>query len=243
MKRLISAVAVCAILGLAAGCASAPPAADAFRSPSHAAPATGVTLLLLHTPSAEPGYHPGDKLVVPMLEAALRQRGYRVARIADADYAFAVAQRLRQMGDATAGLTRQQQAVAEFDALAAVAKVACQQTGSPLLLRTRLLTRSTELWQNRALWDGVKRPLLFAAAAPGAMLAWVDGTGPGISLELVAVDATGALMVKDYGGIALPYENVVEGKDMGVRLRDKPFANEAELREGLGLVLTALLGS
>lgn len=55
--------------------------------------------------------------------------------------------------------------------------------------------------------------------------------------------AAGALMLKDYGGIALPYENVLGGKEIQVRLRDNPFAEPDELREGLGLVLAALLGS
>lgn len=202
-------------------------AAQSFRAPEQHS-----LVLLLHVPAAEPAYREGDPAAKRLVTEALTQRGYRVGLIEHSDYALLLQSELAGLRSRTSSPTSQEVAEAEARALATLAKVACKQADSPLLLRTRLLTRPTTLWQSVASWDGQKRQLPFDGSE--RVLANVQGTGPGMSLEAVAADPAGRLVVKSYGGASVPY---VSGKAAYTRPRVNLFSSDTELKEGIAIAL------
>jgi len=222
---------------LVLGCAgpSIKAASDRYVSPDFRPPKTGSIILVLHLPALEPVYRVGDEEIRKLVQASLFKAGYRVGVIEPEDYMLALRAEFQQLRRTTPAPTPEQLALAEMQALSTVAKVGSELTGSPVLLRTRLLTRSANLWQSYATWDGVSRPIVFADSKPNEVRANIEGTGSGISLEVVATSSDGRLLLKNYGGISLPFYASRSGRPLTV---DKPLAVQSHLAQGVAIALS-----
>lgn len=221
------------------GCAttSVSAAQDRYVSPQFVPPPPGSLLLLLHLPANEPAYRSRDADVRQLVANELMKAGYRVAFVEPDDYRFAVRAELQELRSTTAAPSSGQLAEAEMRALATVSKVGSEASGGHLLVRTRLLTRSAELWQSYAKWDGVSRPIVFEGSSPGEVQRNIGGTAPGISVEVIATGRDGRLLLKSYGGVALPFYASRSGQPV---LLDDPLSVPQHLQEGVGIALSPL---
>jgi hypothetical protein len=192
---------------------------------------------VLHLPANEPSYRSADAEVRKLVHEELVKAGYRVAFVESDDYGLALRHELQQLHRTTATPSRNQLAEAEMRAMATVSIAGSAVSGSYLLLRTRLLTRPASLWQSYAKWDGVSRPIVFEGLKPGEVRANIEGTGSGISLEVVATGRDGRLLLKGFGGIALPFYSDRFGTPT---LVDRPLSVPEHLREGVGVALAPL---
>lgn len=164
-----------------------------------------------------------------------------VALIDPSDHALALRAELQPLFQALSPPTGAELAQAELRTLAMVSRAASPLTGSPLLIRTRVLNRSAELWQTVARWDGVSRPIAFHGAQPGRWSGEIVGSGPGISIEAVAVGPGGRFLMKHYGGIALPFAVTLTENRQPVLVPD-PLSVPAQIREGVDIALAPLRG-
>lgn len=229
---------------LLGGCGTPRPpvAADQFVAVGYLPPARGSLLLLMHLPAQEREDRRGDIESSALLAQSLVDHGYQVM-VLDADvYDQALRtewQGLPSDGASSAGESPDRIGLARADAraLVRVARAACSAAASPLFIRTRLRKRWVDLLQSHAYWDGVSRPLTFLDESPGRVGANIDGTAPGISLELLATDADGRLQVRSHGGVALPF--AVQGKATPVATRT--LFTRAQIEEGVGVALAPLL--
>jgi hypothetical protein len=212
-------------------------APDRYVSSQFAPPALGSLVLLLHIPANEASYRSRDTEIRKLVQDALVKLGYRVALVEAEDYGLALQAELQQLRRTTATPSRNQFAEAEMRALATVSKAGAEVSDHQLLLRTRLLTRPADLWQSFAKWDGVTRPIVFEASKPGEVRSNIQGTASGISLEAVATGRDGRLLLKNYGGIALPFYASLIGTPT---LVDGPLSNTQHLQEGVGIALSPL---
>lgn len=196
-----------------AGCASPTPKAipGQFVDADFAPPPKGSLVLVLHLPASERAYRHGDYEALAMVQDFLVRNGYRVAVIEPDDHAIALQAELRPLLDQNLTPTPAQLQRAELKALALVARVTADLSGSRLLLRTRLLTRPASLWQSHANWDGVSRPIGFTGTPPGRVAFEIEGTGTGVSIEATAISGAGRLLFRTFGGIALPFETDFRG--------------------------------
>jgi len=210
-------------------------APDRYVSSQFAPPATGSLVLLLHIPANEHSYRSRDAEVRKLVQDALVKLGYRVAQVEADDYGLALQAELQLLRRTTSTPTRNQLAEAEMRALATVSIAGSEVSGSQLLLRTRLLTRPADLWQSYAKWDGVSRPIVFEASKPGEVQANIQGTGSGISVEAVATGPDGRLLLKNYGGVALPFYASRSGTPI---LAESPLSNTQHLQEGVAIALS-----
>lgn len=228
-------------LPLVSACVSTlrPPAPDRYVAPQFAPPPPGSLLLLLHLPANEDAYRRRDAEVRQRVADGLMKAGYRVAFVEPDDYALAVRAEWQHLSRTTATPRMDQLAEAEMRALATVAKASSEVSGSPLLLRTRLLTRRAELWQSHARWDGVLRPILRTGSTTVPVPVDFSGTSSGISLELVATGRDGRLLVKNYGGVALPFSARSDGV---VSALNDPLADPRHVAEGVRVALLPLTG-
>lgn len=213
-----------AVMAVLAGCASTAPKSvpGQYIDQDLALPPKGSLVLLLHLPANERAYRHGDLEVQSLVQDALIRSGYKVAVVDPDDYTLALRAELQPMIGQSTGPTADQLQRAEFKALALVSRVTADLSGSQLLLRTRLLTRPANLWQSHAYWDGVSRPIGLAGTRPSRSFTEIQGTGPGVSIEVTAISAAGRLMFRTYGGIALPFEadglgNPVEARSLFTR--------------------------
>lgn len=212
-------------------------AQDRYVSPQFIPPSPGNRLLLLHLPANEPAYRSRDAEVRQLVADELIKAGYRVAIVEPDDYWFAFRAELQQLHSMTAMPSSSQLAEAEMRALVTVSKVGSEMSGGHLLVRTRLLTRPAELWQSYAKWDGVSRPIVFEGSKPGEVRANIGGTGSGVSVEAVATGRDGRLLLKSYGGVALPFYASRSGQPL---LLDNPLSDPQHLREGVSIALSPM---
>lgn len=238
MHRLTLCAALLAALSQLSGCAVHSPAgaADLHVAQHFTAPPKGSPVLLLHLPANEAAYRHGDTEVRAMVRDALVSKGFRVGIVGPEDYMLAVRAELQQLHRATQQPSPAMLAQAEGRALATVSKVAAEVSGSRLLVRTRLLTRQAELWQSHARWDGVTRRIVFVDAKQGETPQNIEGTGTGVSVEVVAMGPEGRLLIKSYGGIALPFSASRYGPPVPARIL---FTRE-HLLEGVAIALAPL---
>ena len=221
------------------GCGTRSPSAapDVYVSSQFVPPPPGSLLLLLHLAANETSYRSRDADVRKLVADELIKAGYRVAFVEPDDYGLALRAELQQLQRTTATPSRSQLAEAEMRALATVSKAGSEVSGSQLLLRTRLLTRPAELWQSHAKWDGVSRPIVFEGLKPGEVRANIEGTGSGISVEAIATGRDGRLLMKSYGGVALPFYAGRSGRPL---LVDAPLSVPEHLQEGVSIALLPL---
>ena len=226
-----------AALALLASCASPPPPQNVYLSKDYVPPAPNAMVLLLHVPADEAVYQAGDRLAQHIATSMLTAAGYRVGIVSADDYAVLLAAERQRLAQGAVQPSIQDWAKADFKALSTLASVAGRQTGSPMLVRTRLLTRSTIVRQRTAAWDGQTRQLLYVGM--NRDYASVRGTGSGVSLEVVAVDVSGKLLARSFGGVTLPY--LYQAEDGTAVERTDLFADDRELKEGAAIALTPLL--
>lgn len=238
MHGLTICTALLAALSQISSCAVYSPAgaADLYVAQHFTAPPKASPVLLLHLPANEAAYRHGDTEVREMVRDALVSKGFRVGIVDPEDYMLAVRAELQQLHQATKQPSPAMLAQAEGRALATVSKVAAEVSGSHLLLRTRLLTRQAELWQSHARWDGVTRRIAFVDAKQGETTQNIEGTGTGVSVEVVAMSPEGRLLIKSYGGIALPFSASHYGPPVPAR---NLFTREY-LQEGVAIALAPL---
>lgn len=239
-RRALLAAAGAAPLMLLGCAGTSPPAApDRYVSAQFVRPPAGSLVLLLHLPANEAVYRSRDADARQRVQDELTKAGYRVGLVEPDDYLLALRAEAQQLQRVTAAPSREQWAAAEMRALSTVSKVGAQLAGSHLLLRTRFLTRPAEIWQSYAKWDGVSRIITFEGAKPGEVRALINGNGSGISLEAVAADRDGRLLLKNYGGVALPFHANFLGRPL---LLDNPMSVLQHLDEGVGIAIAPLTG-
>lgn len=224
------------ILAIGLASCAAPPAADFYVAQAFSTPSARSLVLLLHTPADEPAYRAGDANAKHLVTESLKQAGYRVRHIEYAEYGPLLGHEMRRLHAISPRPGAKEIADAELHALRNLARAVCNEAESPLLLRTRLLTRPTTLWQSVATWDGQKRQVKFVEK--DKVLANIQGTGPGMSLEVIAADPDGKLVARSYGGASLPY---ISGRSGYAIPRDDLFADNKELAEGIAIALLPLL--
>lgn len=226
-------------LALVTGCAAGPSrsAPDQYVAKGYLAPPKGSIVLLLHLPAVEPSYRSGDGDARTLVQQALVRAGYKVGIVDPDDYLPAFESELGKLGRDISRLEARQVHMADLRALAIVARAGSEASGSHLLVRTRLLTRPAELWQSHAYWDGVVRPIVFSQSKPGVTPREIKGTGTGVSIEVTAVGATGQVLLRTFGGIALPFAVNFLGIPMDTA---SPFTRP-HLEEGVGAALSMLL--
>jgi len=234
LVALICAVVALTGSGFAAGQTAL--AADGSAAPAFVPPPPGSVVLLLHLPAVEPAYSHRDATVQSMVESALGGQGYRVVTVDPDDYQLALRAERAPLEASGRELSRDALGRAEARALALVARAATGAVGSPLFLRTRLLTRPAAALDHMVSWDGVIRPIVYLDAERGRVTVRFEGTATGVSVELLALGADGRLLVRSYGGIALPF--AIRGRDLPV---DAPMLfTRPQLEEGVGLALAPL---
>lgn len=238
MNRILRLLAFPWVIALGS-CATqeTPPGSPSHVGASYRAPHAGALVLLIHVPAAEPLYRPGDAAAKRLVANALVAHGWRVGFIEQADFDAALGHELRGLVTRTSTLTVGEVEAAEARALATVAQVACERTGSPLLLRTRLLSRVTHVWQSVAHWDGHKEQIQFLGT--DRVLANIQGAGPGVSLEVAAFNPAGQLVARTYGGVTLSY--VVKDASGVAVDRENLFAADTSLAEGVKRAVAPLL--
>ncbi|GAC1568904.1 MAG: hypothetical protein NVS3B3_22650 [Aquirhabdus sp.] len=112
------------------------------------------------------------------------------------------------------------------------------ETKATLVLRPNLVLRTAKLAGSAATWDGQQRRVPVLGSANET---WrYDGTTQGLSVELTAFSADGALVVHSFGGASLPFRsNLLTSKN---EVRPDLFAAENELKEAVELSLKPVLG-
>ncbi len=233
-------IAVSLAVALLAGCAtpSAKPPPGSYRSETLARLPAGSKLLILHVPASTPAFRPGDPIVVAALTKQLTEAGYRVGLVPFDDYRLLVRDELASLGSRLTGDQAKDIARAEAAALPRLARIGGSTEGAALLISSRLVLREAELWQSHATWDGQTRAVQFKGTK--ATLANIQGTGPGLSIELLAHNAEGRLQFRWYGGASLPYmAGGVDGRNP--EPREDLFHSGVELEQGVRLALRPLL--
>jgi len=228
-------LACAAILG---ACAAAPPrSTEEFTSPAlHALP-PGSAVALLPVKSPPTDLAAGDQLVLKQLQAQLGAAGFRVvtadAARFDADWSREV-QAVGGLYDPVTGALR---TGAYGRVLSRLAQRVAQDTHAVAVIDHRLMTRRAQSSGSDVEWDGQRRTQT-TVRAYGSTYRF-DGTTTALSVQLLVLSADGELLLKSYGGSALPYvADVREGRYLQ---RPDLFASDAETADGVRLALRPLL--
>jgi hypothetical protein len=235
-----------ATVALLAGAFASASAADSqgaapgsYRASDFAPPLAGTIALLLHIPSNDPEFDPGDKIVADTVRRQTMAAGLRVGIIDWKDFSVLVRDELLVHLKNLTGNQALDVARAEARALPRMARIAKATSAAALLITTRLVMRNTEVMNNVARWDGQTREIAFKGT--GARRPMLDGAGPGLSVEVRVHDGEGRLLLQWYGGAALTY--VAVDSDRGIaETRTDLFRTPDEISQGVQLALEPLLG-
>lgn len=241
MKALLQqALRIAAVAGfvLNAGCAVDPPAApDNYLSSSFARQQPSQLILLVHVPAVDSLARRGDPLAAEEVNKQLVSAGFRVASIPNEDFQKLLDKELTDGTTPSGRISRQDHEKASLRALQQLAQIGAAEAGSVMVVRTRLVVRPTTNGQNHASWDGQRRPILFSGRGPMPME--IEGTGPGVSLEVLGVRSNGTLAIRSFGGISLPYRS--DARTAQPSDRTDLFDHTAELMQGTAIALAPFL--
>lgn len=238
------AALACALLTaslLLAGCGSVgtAPASENRRTPAAERVTPGSLVVLVPAEQDDPGLKPGVALLLDQLHRQLRATGLRVAALDTANHALLWRQEVDAVGGIYDAATGAPRPAAYAQALSALARRVCSETGCAMLLRYRLVLRTAELDGGSATWDGQRRfqPL----SRTGGDSLRFTGTTRGLSVELQGIAAEGGLVFRGFGGASLPYR--VDAGAGRMELRADLFDTDDQIADGVRLALAPLLGA
>ena len=84
-------------------------------------------------------------------------------------------------------------------------------------------------------WNGVKRKKIVEGFFSNE-ISW-SGTTRGLSLELIAFNASGEWLFTSYGGLLLPYYTKIKNSKPIVKLRDHMFEELDNIESGVKIAL------
>jgi hypothetical protein len=222
---------------LMAACANTPPATDTFVSPSFIAPPRGSVVVILPPQSRISEFASGADVLEAELERQISSAGFRPQLVSKSDFGKIWREEVSAVGglyDPASGGTR----VGKYEqALSALARRISADIPGALILCPRLLLRTARLSGTSVEWDGQSRQL--PAADDRAQNYRWEGETQGLSVELMAIDASGNLQFKTYGALLVPYRvNIAHAKN---EIRDDLFHRHQDIVDGATASLRPLL--
>lgn len=200
-------------------------------------PDAGAFIVMLPPEAELPELQPGLAPLKTQLHKQLQAAGYRVAMLDESNYATIWAQEVQAVGgiyDPVTGNPRE----AEFSrTLVALAQRVSVETKAVLILRPRLIMRTAKLTGSGAVWDGQQRRVPTVGLDGGSIR--YDGNTQGMSVQLIALTANGALAWRTYGGASLPWRsNLITRQN---EFRPDLFDNDVEMSDAVALALGPLV--
>jgi hypothetical protein len=213
------------------------PAADNYIAPAttELPPQSLIVILPIVEPAHD--FTQGEVMALGQLQTQMVAAGYRVAALDKANYELVWRQESEAAGGVYDPATGAVRAASYARAISNLAQRVCQEAHCTLLLRYRLVLRQAEMGSYAVEWDGQRRqiPTSHTGGADGRF----SGTTDVISLELLAMTASGEIAFKMYGGASLPYR-----ANMGVaklELRKDLFKNDSEIADAVRLAIAPIV--
>lgn len=222
-----------------AGCASPPQPKTTLGNilgANFARPPAG-SLIVLLPPAQIKEVGAGGDLMATQLGSQLLAAGYRVAMLPDSNYN----EIWKQEVDAVGGIFDQVSGALKSEsytlAMSHLASRVCMETKCAMIIKQKLVDRTATINGAVADWDGTSRRIPLKNALGES---WkFNGTTTGISVELTAVMADGAIGFRMYGGASLMFQtNVLDAVN---EPRPGLFQDDKEIADGVRVALQPLL--
>jgi hypothetical protein len=225
------------VASCAAACSLASPTwAQTPPDPAFTPPEAGSLIVLLPPEAEADELQAGLPLLLDALHRTLSSGGYRVALLDAANFATLWAQEAQAAGGLFDPVTGARRVEAHARAITTLSARVAGETGARLVIKPWLVLRTAELSGTKAVWDGQQR--LVPARHQAGASAWYRGTTTALSVDLLALQASGALAFRSFGGASLPF--VVNAARERLEVRENLFSTPDELHDGVSIALRPL---